>query len=292
MRLQAARQQPGSERTAWANGANSVSLPIQIISTDFDGTFFAEFENPPVPDELQRLLGRLQAAGARWVINTGRDLSSLLETLARAHLSVRPDYLVVVEREIYVHEKAQYLGLEDWNRACAQAHAELFARVRADVPRLVAWVNERFDAAVYEDSYSPFCLVAENNGDADLIHDYLNEYCAGVPNLTVVRNDVYARFSHEAYSKGTALSEIARRLGVSRDHVLAAGDHLNDLPMLSREHARWLVAPSNAIELVKESVRRQEGFVSDEPHGCGVARGVEFFLDSSARHATHLNSKS
>jgi len=62
------------------------------------------------------------------------------------------------------------------------------------------------------------------------------------------------------------------------------------LPMLSREHARWLVAPSNAIELVKESVRRQGGFVSDEPHGCGVARGVEFFLDSSARHATHLNS--
>ena len=291
MRLQAARQQPGSERTAWANGANSVSLPIQIISTDFDGTFFAEFENPPVPDELQRLLGRLQAAGARWVINTGRDLSSLLETLARAHLSVRPDYLVVVEREIYVHEKAQYLGLEDWNRACAQAHAELFARVRADVPRLVAWVNERFDAAVYEDSYSPFCLVAENNGDADLIHDYLNEYCAGVPNLTVVRNDVYARFSHEAYSKGTALSEIARRLGVSRDHVLAAGDHLNDLPMLSREHARWLVAPSNAVELVKAEVRRQEGFVSDQPHGYGVARGVEFFLDSSARQATHLNSK-
>lgn len=258
-----------------------MGLPIQIISTDFDGTFFAEFENPPVPDELQRLIGRLQEAGTKWVINTGRDLSSLLEALARAHLSARPDYLVVVEREIYVREKAQYIGLEDWNRACTQAHRELFARVRADLPRLVTWVNERFDAAVYEDSYSPFCLIAENNGDADLIHDYLNEYCVGVPKLTVVRNDVYARFSHVAYSKGTALSEIARRLGVSRDHVLAAGDHLNDLPMLSREHARWLVAPSNAIEPVKDAVRRQDGFVSDEPHGGGVARGVEFFLQSA-----------
>ena len=258
-----------------------MSLPIQIISTDFDGTFFAEFENPPVPDELQRLIGRLQEAGTKWVINTGRDLSSLLETLARARLSARPDYLVVVEREIYVHDQAQYIGLEDWNRACARAHQELFARIRADLPRLVAWVTERFDAAVYEDSYSPFCLIAENNGDADVIHDYLNEYCAGVPELTVVRNDVYARFSHAAYSKGTALSEIARRLGVSRDHILAAGDHLNDLPMLSREHARWLVAPSNAIEPVKDAVRRQDGFVSDEPHGSGVVRGVEFFLESA-----------
>src|SRR5438093_11068268 len=83
-----------------------MKLPIQIISTDFDGTFFAEFENPPVPGELQRLIGQLQEAGAKWVINTGRDLSSLLETLGRARLRVRPDYLVVVEREIYVHDKS------------------------------------------------------------------------------------------------------------------------------------------------------------------------------------------
>src|SRR6266705_1254241 len=98
-----------------------MSLPIQIISTDFDGTLFAEFEKPPVPEVLQRIIGRLQEAGAKWVINTGRDLSSLLETLGRAHLSVRPDYLVVVEREIYVHDKAQYVGLQDWNRNCTQA---------------------------------------------------------------------------------------------------------------------------------------------------------------------------
>ena len=155
----------------------------------------------------------------------------------------------------------------------------------------MAWVNERFDASVYEDSYSPFCLIAEDNRDADVIHEYLKAYCAQVPRLTVVRNDVYARFSHEAYSKGTTLSEIARRLGVAPAYVLAAGDHLNDLPMLSHEHARWLVAPSNAIELVKQAVRRQEGYVSDEPHGYGVARGLEFFLESTARYATNLNSK-
>jgi hypothetical protein len=61
--------------------------------------------------------------------------------------------------------------------------------------------------------------------------------------------------------------------------------------MLSREHARWLVAPSNAIDLVKEVVRRQEGFVSNEPHGYGVARGLEFFLESTAGIPTKLNSK-
>lgn len=260
----------------------AMSLPIKLISTDFDGTLFAEFENPPVPHDLQRIISRLQAEGARWVINTGRDMSSLMESLGRARLTIRPDYLVVVEREIYVHEGAQYIGLEEWNRDCQAAQAELFAGIRKDIPRLFAWVNDRFDATVYEDAYSPFCLIADNNGDADAIHDYLEAYCRTIPNLTVVRNDVYARFSHAAYTKGTALAEIARRLEVDRDAVLAAGDHLNDLPMLSRDHARWLIAPSNAIPPVKEAVRRQEGFVSDAPHGYGVARGLEFFLERMA----------
>jgi hydroxymethylpyrimidine pyrophosphatase-like HAD family hydrolase len=265
--------------------------PIQLISTDFDGTFYAEFENPPVPADLQVLIGRLQQQGAKWVINTGRDLSSLMETLGRAHLSIHPDYLVVVEREIYAHEGARYAPLQPWNSECERTHRELFARVQPDLPELFDWVNGRFKASVYSDPYSPFCLIAGNNDDADVIEEFLTRYCARIPNLALVRNDVYARFSHEAYSKGTALAEIARQLGVSRDHILAAGDHWNDLPMLLPEHARWLVAPSNAIPSVKEAVRRQGGFVSDEPHGYGVARGIELVLKSSGAFADGLNSK-
>ena len=87
-------------------------------------------------------------------------------------------------------------------------------------------------------------------------------FAAGFRNLTFVRNDVYARFSHAAYNKGTALSELARRLGLAADNVFAAGDHLNDLPMLTPDYARWLVAPANAVEPVKVAVRRQNGYVS------------------------------
>jgi len=256
-----------------------MTLPIQLISTDFDGTLFSEFENPPVPHNLQWLIGDLQSRGVKWVINTGRDLSSLLEALGRAHLSIKPDYLVMVEREIYYHEDLQYVELGDWNGDCTRAHKELFLKVRADLPRLMSWVHERFSATVYEDSYSPFCLIAESNEDAEAIHHFLNDYCKEVPNLAVVRNDVYARFSHYAYNKGTALREIGRRLGIDRGQILAAGDHLNDLPMLSTDYARWLVAPANAIDLVKETVRRQNGYVSHLLHGHGVAAGLEFYLE-------------
>jgi hypothetical protein len=257
---------------------STMSLPIKLISTDFDGTLFAEFENPPIPEPVQRVIGELQLRGAKWVINTGRDMSSLMEALARSGIPVEPDYLVLVEREIFCHTDSQYVGLEEWNATCARAHAELFARVREDVPGIVAWISARFHARLYEDAYSPFCMVAGNSGEADVIHEYLTDYCRGIPHLTVVRNDVYARFSHVAFNKGTALEEITRRLGLSPEVVFAAGDWLNDLPMLSRRYAHWLAAPGNAVEPVKQAVREQGGHVSELLHGYGVAEGLEACL--------------
>ena len=120
-----------------------MSLPIQLISTDFDGTLFAEFENPPIPKKLQELIGDLQSSGARWVINTGRDMSSLMEALARARIPIEPDYLVLVERDIFQHNGVRYVPLEPWNTDCARAHTELFARIRDDLPRLTEWINAR-----------------------------------------------------------------------------------------------------------------------------------------------------
>jgi hypothetical protein len=230
---------------------------------------------------LQTLIGRLQAQGAKWVINTGRDMSSLMESLARAGIGIEPDYLVLVEREIHQHQQSQYVGLEGWNDACTRAHAEVFARVRPHLPRIVEWINARFHARIYEDAYSPFCLVANNTDEMDAIYTFLDGYCHQVTDLSVVRNDVYARFSHRAYNKGTALAELARRLGLEARHVFAVGDHLNDLPMLHRRHARFLAAPANAVGPVQQAVRSEGGYVSRRPHGHGVVEALRFFLVDS-----------
>ena len=253
--------------------------PIQLLSTDFDGTIFAEFENPPIPRELQQLIARLQDQGAKWVINTGRDMSSLMEALGRAEIDIEPDGLVLVEREIHLHHDSRYVGLEEWNSECTRVHAEVFARVRSDLPEIVAWIDARFHARIYEDAYSPFCLIAGNNGDADVIHRYLSEYSRGIPHLTVVRNDVYARFSHEHYNKGTALGELCRRFGIGADKVFAAGDHLNDLPMLSRKYAACLAAPGNAIAAVQDRVRAEGGYVSEEWNGNGIRDAIKYYLE-------------
>lgn len=257
-------------------------LPIQLISTDFDGTIFAEFDTPSICPKLIEIIGELQSRGVKWVINTGRDMSGLMEALGRAKIPVEPDFLVLVEREIHCHNGICYVGLEPWNAECTHSHDELFARIMPDLSRITEWINARFHATLYTDAFSPFCLIAGNNGDAEVIHEYLNEYCRGVPNLTVVRNDVYARFSHSAYNKGTALAEVSRRLGIHPGQVFAAGDHWNDLPMLSRQFAGWLATPSNAIEPVKTLVRKQGGWVSELSHGSGVADALAGYLAQAA----------
>ncbi len=252
---------------------------LKLISTDFDGTLFAEFEDPPVPEKLRELITDLQAQGAKWVINTGRDMSSLMETLGRANIGVEPDYLVLVEREIHLLQESQYVGLTEWNKACSRDHEELFARVKQDVPKIIEWIKARFHGCLlYDDVFSPFCMIASNTGDADAIHEHLKEYCQTVPHLEVVRNDVYARFCHSGYNKGTALAEVTRRLHLTPEYVFAVGDHLNDLPMLHPRFARCLAAPVNAVPPVKAAVHAHGGYVSTLPLGHGVADALEHFL--------------
>ena len=48
--------------------------------------------------------------------------------------------------------------------------------------------------------------------------------------------------------------------------------------MLSRQYARWLATPSNAVAPVKQAVREQDGHVSELSHGDGVAEGLEACL--------------
>lgn len=249
--------------------------PIQLLSTDFDGTLHSDSESPPVPLELQKLIGQWQQMGMVWVINTGRDLSSLMEGMARARLSIQPDYVVVVEREIYQHKNHRYEPMESWNRACTARHAELFTRSERLLDELSAWTRKNHDAETYADAWSPLCVIARDNEEADAIQAGVLKFLQAEPELIWVRNDIYARLSHADYNKGTAMSELGSRVGAGPEGILAAGDHWNDLPMLTKSRAAWLVSPSNAIAVVKERIAAEGGYQSKATCGHGLLDGLK-----------------
>ena len=98
-----------------------------------------------------------------------------------------------------------------------------------------------------------------------------------MPGFQFMRNTIYVRFCHEAYSKGTALGELARLTGISRDEIFAAGDHYNDLPMLDGRHAAWVACPGNAVEAVKRAVREAGGYVAQGLCSDGIVEALRHF---------------
>ena len=231
-----------------------------------------------MPRALQTQLAQLQAAGAQWVINTGRTLDDLHLGLGRAQLSVQPDYVVVVEREVFHCVNGGYEPFTEWNAACARTQAALFARIAARLPELFDWIHLHYDANVFEDEWSPFCLIARDNQDADGIQEHVDLFFADEPHLTFVRNDIYGRLSHSDFTKGTALSELARQLSIPREGIFVAGDHWNDLSMLQPDRAEWIVAPANAVDAVRAHMESINGFIAHSPCGEGVLEGLEWAL--------------
>jgi len=252
---------------------------LQLICTDFDGTLHSEFTKPAVPIALQEKLKELQKNEVKWIINTGRTLKDILYGIEAAELTVHPDYIVVVEREIYQNKDGEYQPHSKWNERCAAAQSALFAHISGRLPEIFEWVNLHFTASVYEDQWSPFCLIAGNNSDADAIQEFVEKKFADEPLLSFVRNDVYARLSHAEYTKGTALKEVARLLNIPCEGILTAGDHWNDISMLQPECAQWVVAPANAIPEVAQYVRSINGFIAPSDCGLGVLEGLEWALN-------------
>jgi HAD superfamily hydrolase (TIGR01484 family) len=247
---------------------------IRLISTDFDGTIHEDFAHAPIPESLQAKLTELQSRGVTWVINTGRDLASLMESIGRARLRVLPDYVVTVEREIHRHVRGHYQADEPWNSQCVRDHATVFGDNASEIQNLFETLEEKFDATFYDDSWSPICAIARSNAQMDAIQAELETFCGVVRELVVVRNDVYVRLSHRRYSKGTALQEIQRQLGLTAAQTVAAGDHLNDLPMLRREVAEHLITPVNGLVPIKAHVEAQGGYLATAKCGEGVLEGL------------------
>lgn len=250
---------------------------VKLICTDFDGTIHDPADHPPVSREFLDHLRATQGAGVCWVLSTGRILSDIVQRLPPITDGLWPDFIVAVEREIHERRAGQYHAHSAWNARCQAAHAALFSQAEKELRAIRAWIEERFEARLYTDEWSPFSIVARNPSDADRIHDHIEDVRRGIPDLCVMRNTLYFRFAHRRYTKGTALSEIARHLGLKKEVIFAAGDHFNDLEMLDGIHAACVATPANAIPEVKHVVTRAGGYVARQPASRGVVEALRHF---------------
>lgn len=257
-----------------------IILMIRLLCTDFDGTIFNEAAQPfPISRRFLKDVKGLKERGASWVISTGRDRHEMVATLEHYGVEIWPDFLSTVERELYVRQGNDYVPMEPWNQICRDIHQKLYARIAPLLPPLEQWIKENYsDSILYKDGYSPLCFIANNNPEADVVLRHVADHFASVPEIALVRNDVYARLAHRDYHKGATLLELERHLGLTPAEVCVAGDHYNDISMLDKEIAQNLITPANAIGLVKETVAQHGGYVATLSYADGIAEGLEHLL--------------
>lgn len=252
---------------------------IRLLSTDFDGTLVDHFATPPVDHRLFIALRELRSRGVYWAINTGRDLHFVDDGLREFQFPIAPDFVLTAEREVFHRdESGRWVDFGDWNQRCYSAHDSLFESASGFLEDIRMFLEEtESECEPIWDGTRMVGLAAKSEEEMDRICIFLERERVKVPGFAYMRNTIWVRFCHEAYSKGTALGELGRLLGIERDEIFAAGDHYNDLPMLDGVHARWVTCPGNAVDTVKEMVTGAGGYVAAGRCSTGVVEALIHF---------------
>lgn len=251
---------------------------IRLLSTDFDGTLVDHNATPPVTPALFEALKTLRSRGVLWAINTGRVLWHIEAGIEEFRFPFPPDFVLTSEREVFTRdETGKWVDFGDWNQRCAKDHEWLFSQASP----LLKEIHARFDLepwAHFEyDGEHIVGIVTETDSQMDTVCGFLERERVRVPGFNFMRNTIYLRFCHEAYSKGTALGELARLTGIKREEIFAAGDHYNDLPMLDGRFAQWVACPRNSCDAVKRMVKSAGGHIASGTASAGVVEALQAF---------------
>ncbi len=255
-----------------------LSDSLRLMCTDFDGTI-ADGEGRPISTEFfERLVAWRRRGKVYWIINTGRTWDSLHEELLRRKAPIWPDWVVAMEREVWLVRDRRGVGWFEWNRKCEVLHSQLFDAVKPLWKLIDDYIARHTDANLVEDAGSPVGIIASSEEEADEISAYITPLLQNWPNLVAVRNSIYFRFSHKNYHKGSCLEAVANGLGVLPQQIMAVGDHLNDLPMMEKKYAWHLACPGNAVDEVKAKVRAGGGYVATATIAEGVVEAWDKFF--------------
>lgn len=267
-------------------------MSIKLIAIDLDGTLLND--NKQVTDENIAAINAASKLGVNVVLCTGRPITGIQKYLKQLELQNENEYAITYNGALAQTLTGETLikhtlSFEDY------LATEKFSR-QVGVHFHVDGKNHIYTA---NKNISPFTVGESFLVDMNLRYRAVEEMdpTLEIPKVMFIddpkvlnkaRDQVFAKFGQEFsiaqsepyfievmpknVSKGNAVTELAQRLGLHMDQVMAIGDQGNDLSMI--KVAGTGVAMGNAIDDIKNNAQ----FITATNNESGVAEAIKKFV--------------
>lgn len=266
----------------------------KILFTDLDDTLLTTKKQ--VCPENQQAIQKLIEQGHKIVLTTGRSLPSALKQAKNLKLTFDGCYVISFNGgEIYdtYHEVSLYKSrlsmelvenifqLAEASGIHAQTYDELYVLAHQENTQLLRYcqtmsceyrIVDNILTAL-QDGPSKILLVDyENHAILDEMRKIiLEKYGEQVDSF--YSNPAYLEVVAKGTNKGSAVKKLCSILNIPLENTIAAGDAMNDIPMLKAAHVG--AAVSNADECVKEAT----DYITTADHNHGaIAEIIQKFI--------------
>jgi len=279
-------------------------MQYKLVAMDIDGTLTNS--DGKIPDDNKRVIKHLNDKGVKFVIATGRndvEAVKLANELEIEPLIIGCNGATVRNLSTNVTYVYKYINDTALEKLFSIAYANKLAMRLASLEYLYlaypefdildthrtkkssTYERTMIDENVYNtiDDYKQLSTYKDKIIKSVVInnHEKVLDFQAAtnkIPGLTGFRSSLNCLdIVNEHASKGSALKELADKLGIMQSEVIAIGDGENDIPML--EYAGMAVAMGNG----EEAVKKVAGFVTKTNNEAGLAyaMGEIFCLDKA-----------
>ena len=244
-----------------------------MFVTDADGTVMGGHQEFEQYRAFRAKINDLRTTyRAKWVVCTGRSLGGYKRIFrAMNRFGIVPDYVIAKHAYIYERKAWGFMPHWLWNFRVLWLQWKDGLILRRAMPRLKRTVLSRNPfSKVVSSTPQRLCFRFDDEGAAKFGAEILRTEARPYKYLQVFEAQGEVEVRVIPFTKGLAVSELARHLNLSTSQILVVGDGHNDISMMEMQPPCFTACPGNAAPEVVETVHRTHGHIAFERSLGGV----------------------
>jgi len=257
---------------------------VKLIVTDLDGTLIGRANEFPLYASFKEKLHELRASNKTlWVACTGRNRRSFNEFFyPMRSMGILPDFIIIRHAYVLRRTALGYVPGFFWNLHIAHLiiRQQVYAREVLKHWREMI-TGTAMDVRMVTLKKDELRLQFESNESAVTAGRMLSEKLESFKHLKVFTYMKEVDVRPVPFTKGLAVAELARHLGMGPENVLTIGNGHNDISMFDTAVATYTGCPANSQSEVMSVVHARGGHIARERSLTGVVEILNAYTDDA-----------